>query len=1392
MTINLLARFAPPWKAAGAVLLLVVAGGLAIYSDVQDAVQAQREELQQKARLVAQAVDVARIQTLTGTAADLDQVEYLRLKAQLAAWQSADQKCRFIYLLGRQADGAIFFYVDNEPAASKDCSPAGQVYTEVPELCRRAFSQGSAQFVGPFTDRWGTWVSAFMPLPAGAYRQEGATLAVLGMDVDARVWYRDLALAALPAALLTLALLAIVLVGWALLRVRARQGERATWGVRQAELWLVVATGGALTVFGAWKTDQHERLVNRDTFTQIALAQTMAVENAFRILRDTELEGLAKYLEDPGHAAVDDFEGYAAYLTRNRAIQAWAWIPAVPAADTASFEAAVRTAGGKEFAIWQKDAHGARTPAQGREVYYPVGCVAPLAGNAPAVGYDLGSEPLCRAALAAALQSRMPTASDPVTLVPETGNQKGLLVVRPVFERTATNSLRGFALAELRMEPFLELAGQSGGAHLEMRFLRGDGTSERLATTCDREQPVSPEYTLTRPIMIFGKTLAVAVHAERDFLLLHPRRVGWIAALVGVLLTAALGLVLGLLLQRRAQLERLVAKRTASLRESEERHRVLFTDSPDAYVLLSDGVVVDCNRAAEVMLRGTRDQVIGMTPDQLSPAVQPDGQLSALAAQVHIKQALRQEGYTFEWLQRRLDGSDFPVEVAISKIPFLGRIVLLAAWRDITARKRADAALSVANQRLAASTLQAQALATQAETASLAKSNFLANMSHEIRTPLNGVIGMSGLLLDTALSEEQRRFAEIVKTSAESLLSLLNDILDYSKIEAGKLQLEVLAFDLEELLEDVQAALALRAQQQGLELLCQIDPCVPLLVQGDPCRIRQIVMNFAVNAIKFTTQGEVVIRASLASESATDVTLRLAERDTGIGIAADKQALLFQQFSQVDASTTRKYGGSGLGLAISKQLAELMGGMIGVVSQEGVGAEFWVTVRLGRSAEAALPEEPFPPHGAGRRVLVMDENATARAMLYAWLQAWGLRVMAVGDGAAAVEMLQQALRAQDPFAGVLVAVAASEAGGVALGRTLRAARGLSDLRLVAYAPLGSSGEARAVVGAGFDACLSKPLRRKDVKAVLRKLLSRPVVSAAVPVGARDAPTWQTAAERLAGRPGRILVVEDNLTNQQVALQMLRLLGFAADVVSNGKEALQALGSRPYDLVLMDCQMPEMDGYEATRQIRDQQSTVRNHQIPVIAMTANAMAEDRQKCLAAGMDDYLAKPVNPRALAELLEKWLPVGTDTLVAQDAQRPAESRSAAPRIPVPATPLVWNQTALLERLMGDAALAEPILAAFTKDIPLQMQRLRAMLAAGKLADVMRQAHLIKGATATVGGEAARLAAAVVEEAGQAEDAASLPIRLSELEEQITALLQAIRHRLSHQADGHPEAGAS
>ncbi len=709
--------------------------------------------------------------------------------------------------------------------------------------------------------------------------------------------------------------------------------------------------------------------------------------------------------------------------------------------------------------------------------------------------------------------------------------------------------------------------------------------------------------------------------------------------------------------------------------------------------------------------------------------------------------------------------------------------VVGTSW-DITAQKEAERELRETNMALADAMARAVELAAEADSANLAKSEFLANMSHEIRTPMNGVIGMTGLLLDTDLDAEQRHYAETVRTSGESLLAILNDILDFSKIEAGKLELEMLDFDLRAVLSDFAAMLALRAQGEGLEFVCAAAPDVPSHLSGDPGRLRQVLLNLAGNAVKFTRRGEVAVRATLESEADTGVVLRFSVKDTGIGIPADKQGLLFQKFTQADASTTRQYGGTGLGLAISKQLVELMGGEIGLVSEPGVGSEFWFTAHFAKQAGRERNVTP-PAEIKGIHMLVVDDNATNREVLAAQLGASGVRSDEAVDGPAALLALRRARDAGDPYAAAILDMQMPGMDGAGLAGAIKADETLAPTRLVLMTSLGARDDAGEMEQLGFAACLVKPVRQSDLFDCLSVVLAGSAVADAAASGPARPSAAHHAIEQIRREGARILLAEDNITNQQVALGILKKLGLRADAVANGAEAIRSLETLPYDLVLMDVQMPEIDGLEATRHIRDPRSAVRRHGIPIIAMTAHALQGDRERCLDAGMDDYVTKPVSVRALTEALERWLPRGG---VPAAVPTPREGQAAAPAAADESEAPVFDRAGMLARLMGDEELARTVVDGFLKDIPRQIENLRGYLDAGDAVGVLRQIHTIKGASANVGGEALRAAALEMERAARTGGLNAVGDRMSELEFQFARLKEALRDFVNRAEPGTDE----
>lgn len=788
-----------------------------------------------------------------------------------------------------------------------------------------------------------------------------------------------------------------------------------------------------------------------------------------------------------------------------------------------------------------------------------------------------------------------------------------------------------------------------------------------------------------------------------------------------------------------------------TLRESEEKYRDLFENANDLIQSLApDGTFLFVNQAWRKAMGYSKAEIAELS---MFDIIHPDSR--AHCHELFHRVLAGEEFINIEAEFITKDGHSIIVEGNINCRFKNGKpIATRAIFRNVTERKQLMREIITARE--------------AAISASQAKSAFLANMSHEIRTPMNGILGMTDLLLKTELNVEQRKMAETIQFSTNALLTLINDILDFSKIESGKLILESVDFELHPVIESVVELLAEEAQKKRIELASFIHQDVPEKLRGDPARLRQILTNLVGNAIKFTETGEVIVNVTLESSTNHQINLRFAVTDTGIGIPIEKQTHLFQAFSQADTSTTRRYGGTGLGLAISRQLVELMKGEIAVESTEGKGSSFWFKVPF--EAQTAQPLQPLQQTSLqSARLLIVDDNATNRTILGHYITSWGMRYSSAESGAQALTMLREAIAENDPYDLAVVDMQMPEMDGLMLAEKIKTDTLTGGTRLIIMTSLGRRENEAVKKKAKIEAFINKPIKQSELFDCLAVVVS----------GAQDSDAEQqeqflskqnakaALANRRAPKHARILVAEDNIVNRQVALLQLQSLGYTVDTVANGLEALVAISATAYAAVLMDCQMPEMDGYEATTEIRRREGKDK-HTI-IIALTANALQGDQEKCLAAGMDDYLSKPVKADALEAILEKWV---------QD-KASIQKQFAAAEITTADLTNVLDTTVMakLRKALGDKKkdFITNLIDLFIADTQPRLDALSEAAANSDAATLRQVAHALKGSCANVGAKRMSGLCEILEEKGLANSLEGVNAFVEHVKEEFDLVKQAL-----------------
>ncbi len=1426
----------------------------------------------------ARMINSDRVRDLSFGSEDASRPSFLRLQSQMADYAKS-MGIRRLFAVAMMNEA---FVVGPAYSSEGDGNEprVGDKLRDPPAELREVFRTLRPSVVGPSIEGGKNSIAAFAPV---LDRRSGEPLLAVGMELDGRTWRSEILRERLVVILFILCLSLILLAGAVALHWRSDLPPSRQRKLRGLEVGIVVATGLMLTLFLVRIADRMEDETREKAFIYQGKTASENVANDMEEIRDLHLPGLVAYYQRNNKVTREDFRSFSRALLKKPSMAGMGWAPRVLYGERDVFENAMRREGLEGFSIFWRDRSGANQPPAKSSEYYPLCFVEPYDEARSTVGFDIKSDPDRWEAVRTAFSTGLATGTGVVGRI--SNNEPAIDIYAPVFAGTSIahhppqdrNVPLGAVYVTVRLGTLLSNALNvtrfiPEDVIAELYEFHHEGPPGFLASSAEgpdeprqrslvKDREISGAFVT--PLFVFGHAYAILTRPGKAFIAAHPRLSGFRSALTGLLVTAVLALLMGVINNRRLFLEEEVRERTLQLKQSEESYRRQVADNSSVMLLIDAeaGTIIDANKAAEAFYRCARERLLTMNiadinmmpreevvkamksvpPEQgarfqrthrladgsirhvevfsslilfgerkvlhsiihdvternemqkalkeseakyrtifesmedlyyradregiitvISPSslrltgFEPEELIGKPVTSVYVDPGSRQgllsllsqQRYVmdYELDLKRKDGSVLRVSVGAQLLfDEQGRPDGIAGiLRDITARKKAEEELRQANAHLEEATNRANSMAFQAESANRAKSDFLANMSHEIRTPMNGVIGMTGLLLDSGLSSEQRGYAEIARKSGETLLSLINDILDFSKIEARKLDLEILDFDLATVVEDTAEMLDLKAREKGLDLVCLVGPDVPPLLRGDPGRLGQVLTNLGGNAVKFTHSGEIVIRVSLAEETETKATVRFEVRDTGIGIPEGQLSSLFSPFTQVDGSTTRKYGGTGLGLSISKQLVELMGGEVGLESLEGKGSTFWFT--------AVLEKQPYEnrdnPSGSLKdvRALIVDDHEVNRMVLREMLRPLGCQCSEANDGRSALEKLRAAVDEGNPYQLALLDMCMPDENGESIGRRIKADPALQKTKMIMITSLGSIGSQEDLASVGFEGSLVKPVRRGRLYDLVRAAIEdRPAPPSA---------TASLATPKTAPYHRRILLVEDNITNQLVAVNILKKLGYRADVAANGGEALAAVQTVPYDLILMDCQMPEMDGFEATRRIRSGDAGHDHRHIPIIAMTARAMQGDREKCLDAGMDDYLSKPIDLAALAKAIDRRLSPRSDG--AGDGKAKTGK---------PTNSIIFDRAALSDRLMGSEEVIREVLSVFLDDIPRRIEALRSLVSEGDAAGAGEQAHAIKGAAASVGGEALREIAFEIEKAGRAKDAERLKAMMPALE---------------------------
>ncbi len=1291
-------------------LITIIAGWIAVQEASITENLKQRENLLGLTQAISASIDPQKIKVLAGAARDAELNEYKDLKRKLAVIAASQKNVRHIYLMGYR-DGNVFFYMDVEPErrdtgkniSAPPTSAPGKIYNDANADLRDSFKTGHAFTEGPSEDEWGRFISALIPITEPGFKN---VTAVLGVDISVSDWNMNIAKHRMPLILTTFLICLLLLIFF----VIEERNKESSLKIKASENRYRSLVEGSPNCIELFDRQGNYISINDTGLTYKGLTEKDIIGKPFR---DTWPEGFIRNIVDEAVKRASrgercSFEAESFRLDGSAITWMIVLNPIRDENNNITKVVAIST-NISERKKAENALLDAKEKAELINKVLPTGLfttdknllVTTWNDAAEKITGYKAEEVLGRECIVFAVEPVMTKGDAPSKDPSKSGTESvikrkdgGIIYISRNSDllRDAKGNVIGC------IECFIDITEKK---KTESDLHRKDNILEVAAYSAER---LIRTHHWTECIQDILQRLGSAVEASRIYIFQnHIDGTG-----------------------------RIIPEQTYEWSDAKTRDRL------DLRILKDKSFEESGLGRWEDILKNGKAVcgVVRFMPEPEKQILDKAGILSILAIPIFVE--------TKWWGFMKFDDCAIPrewtkteIDLLRSSADLIGAAILREQFETVvrTAKDETDAL----NKQLERSIHQANMLAIEAEGANAAKSDFLANMSHEIRTPMNGILGMISLLHDSELSPEQRKYADIIRHSSESLLTIINDILDFSKIEAGKLEMEERDFNLHTVIEQVIDLVIGKAQEKNIELNCLISPEIPNFFRGDSVRLKQILTNLLGNAVKFTGKGEIALKVELQSQDSAKALIHFEVKDTGIGISKDSIGTLFEAFTQVDSSTTRRFGGTGLGLSISKKLVHKMGGEIGVESDEGSGSTFWFTVMLKkhRVPEKAntLPLEKF--HGV--RILSVDDNETNRLVMNNMLSSWEFMHDEVEDAKTALETLRNAKNAGIPYHLAFLDMLMPEMDGESLAREIKSDPLISNTQLVMMSSAGPSFEKKYRDSKLFAAIQSKPVKKSQLFDCIATLLGENKLIRES-VGFEDI---QPPSEIPNFK--NVLLVEDNEINQKVATAILSKMNIRPDIASNGAEAIRILESKIYDLILMDIQMPVMDGLAATRIIRDKNSKVINHDVKIIAMTAHALKGDREKCLASGMDDYVSKPVKPKDLSDAISRQFSGRTDI-------EPPELKNENHEEKTPNSS-IFDVNSLMERISGDKEFFEELVKLFIEDTPKHFAAMRNAYEKKDVEEIQNIAHTIKGSSGNFGASSMQKAALLLEQTAKTGD---------------------------------------